>query len=148
MKRENISKIEARKMLKKDDNERRKWSLFLYGIDTSDASLYDVVLHIDNLKVADAVDILADIVERPCFQTTSKSIKMLDDLVLAAKAEVALIEKFPNVKVTSKEGAVYINFQGPVPHEDKVAVQVKDMLMNIDGIKTVRTNLSPAIPKE
>jgi len=41
---------ECRRILKKDDDERRKWSLNLYGIDTSDASLYDVVLHIDNLK--------------------------------------------------------------------------------------------------
>lgn len=141
MKRENIPKIVARNILKKGDNERRKWSLYLYGIDTSDASLDDVVLHIDNLKVDDAVDILADIAERPCFQTTSESKKMLDNLVLAAKAEVALIEKFPNIKVTSKEGIVYVKFQGPLSHEDKVVVQVKDLLKNIDGIKTVRTNL-------
>ena len=35
-------------------------------------SLYDIVLHIDNLKVDDAVEILADIAQRPCFQTTRR----------------------------------------------------------------------------
>jgi len=146
--RENVSDEEARRILKKDDNERRKWSLYLYGIDTSDASLYDVILHIDNLKVDDAADILVDIAKRPCFQTTSESKKMLENLVLAAKAEVALIEKFPNIEVTSKEGIVNVDFQEPLSHEDKVIVQVQDLLKNIDGIKTVKTNLKPAIPKE
>ena len=55
MRREHISEKEARHILKKDDEERRKWSMYLYGIDTNNASLYDIVLHIDNLGVDDAV---------------------------------------------------------------------------------------------
>ena len=68
MRREHISKKEARHILKKDDEERRKWSMYLYGIDNRDPALYDIVLHIDNLKVDDAVEILADIAQRSCFQ--------------------------------------------------------------------------------
>ena len=55
MRREHISEKEARHILKKDDEERRKWSMYLYGIDTNNPSLYDIVLHIDNLGVDDAV---------------------------------------------------------------------------------------------
>lgn len=139
--RENTSEKEARRILKKDDDERRKWSLNLYGIDTSDASLYDVVLHIDNLKADDAVDILIDIAKRPCFQTTSDSKTTLDNLVLAAKAKAALIDKFPDIEVTIKEGIAYIVFQGPVSNEEEIAVQVKDILKDIDGIKEIRLNL-------
>ncbi|MGD0828638.1 MAG: cytidylate kinase-like family protein, partial [Desulfobaccales bacterium] len=43
MKREKISAEEARRILQKDDEERRKWSKHLYGIDTWDPSLYDLV---------------------------------------------------------------------------------------------------------
>jgi len=141
MQRENISEKAALAILKKDDHERRKWSGYLYGIDTSDASLYDVVLHVDNLKVDDAVDILVDLARRPCFQTTSESKKIVDNLVLAAKCKTALIDESPGVAVTSKEGIIYLDFQGPLSYEARAATQVKDLLRGIDGIKEVRSNL-------
>ena len=39
MERKNIDAQEARDILEKDDEERRKWSQRLYGIDTADPSL-------------------------------------------------------------------------------------------------------------
>ena len=93
MHRENISEKEARYTLKKDDEERRKWGLNLYGIDTWDARLYDVVLHINSLKVDDAVESLSKIAQRPCFQTTTESKNMLDGLVRAAKAQGGLVNE-------------------------------------------------------
>jgi cytidylate kinase len=47
-------------MLKEDDDEWRRWSLSLYGMDTLNCSLYDAVLHINSLTVADVVDVLCD----------------------------------------------------------------------------------------
>ena len=41
MKRANISAEQARLLLKKDDEERRKWGMFLYDIDLFDSSLYN-----------------------------------------------------------------------------------------------------------
>ena len=55
MRRESISEQEARFILKKDDEERRKWGIALYGADTWDAKLYDLVFHIDTMSVDDAV---------------------------------------------------------------------------------------------
>jgi len=46
MEREHISSKEALHILKKDDEQRRKWSRRLYGIDTRDPGLYDLVLRI------------------------------------------------------------------------------------------------------
>ena len=77
MKREQISEKEARHILKKDDEERRKWGMHLYGIDTKDPALYDIVLLVDNLGVDDAVEILSDMAKRSCFQTTSESKRSL-----------------------------------------------------------------------
>ena len=57
VRRENISKEKALYILKKDDDERRKWGLRVYGIDTWDSRLYDMVLHIQNLTVDDATEI-------------------------------------------------------------------------------------------
>jgi cytidylate kinase len=85
MERENISEEKARKLLYRIDIERRKWSMYLYGIDTNATELYDVILHIDCLHVDGAVDFIYDLAKRPCFQTTPESQKKLRELLDAAK---------------------------------------------------------------
>ena len=85
MEREKISEEKARKLLYKIDAERRKWSMYLYGIDTNATELYDVLLHIDCLQVDGAIDFIYELAKRPCFQTTPESQKKLSELLEAAK---------------------------------------------------------------
>ncbi len=86
MERENISEEKARKLIYNIDVERRKWSMYLYGIDTNATELYDLVLHIDCLGVDDAVDFIHDVAKRPCFQTTPESQNKLKEMLASAKA--------------------------------------------------------------
>ena len=65
MKRENISAAEARHILKKDDDERRRWSIQIFGVDTWDPMLYDMVLHIKSIKVDDAVELILQAAKLP-----------------------------------------------------------------------------------
>lgn len=143
MKREHITEEEARFLLVKDDEERRKWSLNLYGIDTKDSSLYDVVLHIDNLKVNDAVEILTDIAKRPCFQTTQGSQKILKDYYLAAKAQNALFSEIPSFDVKCKDSVIYVNIETDLSLEEDMIDKVNNILKNIDEIKEIRVIVNP-----
>jgi len=143
MRREKISEKEARYILKKDDEERRKWSMYLYGIDTNDSSLYDLVLHIDNLKVNDAVDILADMARRPCFQTTQESLVKINDFHLAAKAHGAIFDRFPSAEVKCKNAVVYVKIETSLSLEEAVIDTIHHMLGDIAGIKEVRINVVP-----
>lgn len=86
MKRENVSEEKARKLLHQIDAERKQWSLYLHGIDTNATELYDIVLHIDNLRVEDAIEFIYGLAQRPCFQTTFETKKKLKNMLLAAKA--------------------------------------------------------------
>jgi cytidylate kinase len=140
MKRENISAEEARLLLVKDDEERRKWSLHLYGIDTKDSSLYDVVLHIDNLMVNDA---LTDIAKRPCFQTTQESQSIIKDYYLAAKARNTLADEIPSLEVECKNAVIFVNIETDLALEADMIDKVKNMLKDIDGIKEIRVNVNP-----
>jgi len=85
MERENVSEDDARKLLYKIDVERRKWSMYLYGIDTNETELYDIVIHIDTIDVDSAVEILYDMARRPCFQTSTALQKKVKDLLDAAR---------------------------------------------------------------
>ncbi len=86
MEREDVTEEKARKLLYNIDSERKKWNMYLYGIDPTATELYDIVLHIDNLQVDDAVEFLCEISKYPCFQSTPDSQKKLKELLLAAKA--------------------------------------------------------------
>ncbi len=148
MRREDISEDKARYILKKDDDERRKWSLSLYGIDTADPSLYDMVIHIKRLTVDDAVEILADVAQRPCFQPTPESRRILDDLLIAARAHVMLVDHAPTAKVTCKNGHVYVSMSASLSHKERIAAQVNDLLKDVVGIREITTNIEPTVTED
>ncbi|MDY6904542.1 MAG: cytidylate kinase-like family protein [Thermodesulfobacteriota bacterium] len=143
MRRENISEKEAHRILTKDDEERQKWSMNLYGIDTKDINLYDISLHIDNLQVNDAVEILSDIARRPCFQTTEQTRKMINDAYLAAKAHSVIYGKIPAAEVNCKDSIIYVNIETDLSLENEFTDKAKNLLKDMDGIKEVRVNIIP-----
>ncbi len=99
MKREGCSKATALYNLKKDDDERRRWSLQLYGKDAWDSRLYDMVFCVDTLTVDDIVDILSKTVRKKQFQETEESIAQLQERVLLAKIYAMLTPISPGAKV-------------------------------------------------
>ena len=134
MKRENISAGEARRILLKDDEERRKWSLKLYGTDTWDPSLYDLLINIQCIKVDEAVDIIKCAVKGSCFQSTPEGQRLVDEMSLAARIEAALVQEIPSVKVEIKEGEIFINLRGALREDKELMSRVKRLAANIAGI--------------
>jgi cytidylate kinase len=87
MKRENVSKEDAVQLVKKVDEERTKWSLKLYGIDTWDTRLYDLVINIGKITLDHAVDLICQTVEIKAFQPTTESQKQIEKLAREALLE-------------------------------------------------------------
>lgn len=138
MKREDISYDKARQVLVKDDQERRKWAQHLYGIDTRDSSLYDLVVHIDKFGVDDAVDIIAHALNRPCFQTTPESKAMLDNMVLCSKIESQLANSYPGAKCAVQERVAHISIRETPSKKEKINNHVRELLKDekeIDGVE-------------
>jgi cytidylate kinase len=88
VKREGISAEKAREIIMRDDEERRKWALYLYGADAWDATLYDLVIHLKAITVDDAVTVISNVAGLPGFQTTPESQQAIDNLVEAARMEM------------------------------------------------------------
>jgi cytidylate kinase len=135
MKRENISAAEARHILKKDDDERRRWSLQIFGGDTWDPMLYDLVIHTKSITVDDAVDLIRCAVRLPHFQTTPPSQKILDDQTLAARIQAALVEEFPTATVSARDGEIFVDIKGSLAEEQEVIAKVKRVAANVAGIE-------------
>jgi len=90
MERDSRSREDALSYLQKEDDRRRKWSSYFYGIDTWDSSLYDLVIHIKKLDADDAVNIICDTVKLKRFQTTPESQKELEKMALMAQLHAKL----------------------------------------------------------
>jgi len=91
VKREGISAEKAREIILRDDEERRKWASYLYGADSWDATLYDLIIHLKTITVDDAVELIIQARQLPVFQTTSESQAAIDSLVEATRLETEAV---------------------------------------------------------
>jgi cytidylate kinase len=146
MDRDGISRKEAIRFLKRIDEQRKTWSRTLYGMDTSDAGLYDLVIHIYKISVEDAADIVCHTVGLKRFQTTAESQAEMDDLVLAAVVKVALIKLKPDIEAIAKNGKVTIHTTAHESQEVRLIGEIKDVVKKIPGVKEVLVQVSPVLP--
>ncbi len=143
MERENISAEEALYILKKDDHERRQWGLRVFGVDTWDPSLYDMVIHIHKITVDSAVDIICNAVVSERFKATAESEKALSDLVLASRVKAALVSTCPSVRVSAKEGVIFVDTMvGPAVAEPLVQ-ELRSLANEVQGVKKVTISVTP-----
>lgn len=145
MDREKVSRQEALDTIKKDDEERRKWTQNLYGVDPWDSSLYDLVVHIHKFTVDDAVKMIYDTVSLNQFKTTRESQKKMDDLALASRIKAFLIEKHFDASVLSEFGNILIYAKGDDRLIGRIDEAMKNLPENIEGINNIEIhqNISP-----
>ncbi len=138
MRREKCTEEEARYLLTKDDEERRRWSMALYGRDTWNCSLYDMVLHIDTLQVADVVDILEGVVRKGLFDASPESITLLRKRALLANIHAKVVSSSPHVIVTLNDEVVTLtNLDGGLKNDGEQRRKMAEMLIATYGLKDV-----------
>jgi cytidylate kinase len=143
MKRMKISEEEARYILSKDDDERRRWSLYLYGFDTHDPGLYDLLIHTRSITVQEAVEVILHAAALKSFQVTPESKRILDDLALSAEVEAAMIRDFPSIRTVARSGEVHVTVESPSTLRRKLAPMITDKVKKIEGVKKVEINFIP-----
>jgi cytidylate kinase len=142
--REKISEDKAIKNIKKIDEQRRKWSLFLYGIDTWDSSLYDLVIHIKKLTTDDAADLICNTVLLDHFKTTDESRKQIEGLALAASVRAALFSFHPHIETMADNGIVDIVAKvSEYQNKPDISKELIKRAEAVKGVKSVRIHLEP-----
>lgn len=142
---EGVSRETAIETLKRDDEEREKWSMALYGVDTSDATLYDMVIHLFKIAVDDAIDIICHTAQLPPFKADSASQSSLDDLVLRAQVASAIVDKWPLAQVTAHQGRVIVLVEAPLAHETRISAEVSELLEDLPQIQSLRVRVRPPL---
>jgi cytidylate kinase len=142
MEREGISHDEAVALIKKDDAERRKWSESMYGVDTSDPILYDLVIHVRKISTDDAAELICHAAQLPKFKTTPESQKAMDDLVLASEVRTTLIEIKPDIEVFVRDGRVVLGASAFIMRDPELIRELERIVRGIPGVKDVSVKSS------
>lgn len=138
MEREGVSREDAARMIRKDDEQRLKWSRYLYGIDSSDPSLYDLVIHIKRLSVSDAADIICEAVKRKSFESDEASVKAIYNIALAAEIRAAIVEIMHEVNVSAQDGFVRISCKAGDIDTESLRNELVKRAFSVRGVKDVK----------
>lgn len=141
MKREKVSHQKAAQIIRKDDEERRKWSLSLYGVDQHDSHLYDLVINTHRISVDDAVDVICRLAQSEGFQATKESQQVMENLALAAAVRCHLIGLKPDIEVTADDGVVLIKTAAYTIYQATLEREIQHLAMAVEGVKEVQVEL-------
>jgi len=120
------------------DEDRRKWTRFLYGVDWTDASLYDLVLNLEQMTLVEACDAICLLAQSYCFQATQETQAELDNLALASSVKASLAvnpdSSDMQFEVAARAGAVSIKGDIDRPTQAK---KIRSFVGSIPGVRTV-----------
>jgi cytidylate kinase len=133
--------MDPKDIIRKEDEKRRQWSMALYGIDTADPALYDLVVHVGKFTIEDAAGLICYAAQSTQFQTTPQSQAALDDLLVAARAKAVIVNAWPGVKVTAHQGKVVVHTEATLIQEDQVRRRITEAAQAVDGVKEVRVRV-------
>ncbi|MBI5477512.1 MAG: cytidylate kinase family protein [Deltaproteobacteria bacterium] len=130
---------EAEAHVRRVDEERARWTRFLYDIDWNSPLLYDLVINLEGMSVETACGVVRATASQPEFQPTVASRKALRDLTLACRVRAALARNEATarleVEVAADDGVVTL--QGNLRDEEQ-ATTVQTIVGQVSGVAAVR----------
>ncbi len=85
-----LSYTAARDYIRKVDQERVRWTKFIYGVDWRDPANYDLVINLADMSIASACAMVAAVAKLPPYRSTEVVRKKLRDFALACRVKLAL----------------------------------------------------------
>jgi hypothetical protein len=138
MKKKNLGREQALRVLKREDHQRNAWSRYYYD-------LYDLVIHISKMRVDDAADVICETVTKPRFKTSFESQQAIEDLALAAEIKAALYDDYPGCEVVAERKSVEIYARFTVHTDTMIADKIKAKVLKMDGVSSVTVILIPSV---
>jgi cytidylate kinase len=134
-----MNQADALSYIQKMDQDRQKWTQYLYGVDWGDPSLYDLVLNLESLDIEGACAVISQMANERCFAETAESQAAMDDLTLASRVRANLAvdprTSHLEVEVRARGGAVTIS--GKLTVSDQAA-DLRTVLGQVPGVKDVQ----------
>jgi len=140
---ESLNERAAQKRVAQEDEKRKRWTLYLFGVSPWDKSLYDIFLPMDATSVDDAVAMIAEHAARPPVRTTAAAQKAVKNFLLTARVQLALAQKGHEVglDVSSDDGVVTLTINRSVVRLEHLKDELRGAVLAVPGAKDVKTTI-------
>ena len=139
MARDNFTIEQAREHIRQVDEERSRWTRFVYGKNLRDPELFDLSINLDRVSSPTACAMLKNIAEQPEFQPTPESLATVENLYLSTKVLVALLTdsstRTLEIGATAERG--HITLEGPFLEGSDFA-KVLEVARAVAGVSDVQ----------
>ena len=134
---------EAERRIERDDLACAEWTKFLFDLGPWDKSLYDSFLPMQSMSVAEAVDTLCDYAHRPAVERTKEASKALAECRLAARVNMALVEKGHDTDVSCQDGQVTILIRKHTMRLQRLQAELEAIAKEVPGVKAATARPGP-----
>jgi len=139
-----MSEKAAAKSIYGEDVGRTRWTAYLFQKDPWDASLYDILVPLDEKTVDDVSVLVCNHVRKDdTIQPNEASLKAVEDFCLASQVEVALAKEGHGVSVSSKDGRVLLSINKHVIMPSRLEEELKKIVSKIPGVSKIEMKLRP-----
>ena len=145
--REAISKRAAHRMMKRDDENRRRWTEYLFEAGPWDKRLYDLKIPMHTTSVEEAAGMICENAQKEPLATTLESRKAMEDFVLEAQVNIALVEKGHDVDVSAVDGDVTVLIKEHVLRVEHLKSELKEIVDAVPGVTGTEVRLGPKVKR-
>jgi cytidylate kinase len=152
MEHQGLSRQAADQYIKDVDENRIRWTRFIYGVDLQNPQIYDVLINLEKMSIPSACDIVVEAAKKPEFQITEKVRTELADFALACRVKVMLAthpaSRGLDLEVTARGGDIRISGEVPKPvmlthASSRWENELTHISKSVDGVRMVELSIQP-----
>jgi cytidylate kinase len=138
-----MDRQKAEKYIQQVDQDIEKWIHVVYGRDIDDPKLYELILNLENMSLANASMALCSMAELPDFRPTPASLQAMDNHYLSAQSRLRLAlndrTADADLTVSANDGIVTVTY---MPRQSQVAKFIPEVLSELKGVKEILVTMA------
>ena len=152
MERQGLTRQAAEQYIHDVDDNRIRWTRFMYNVDVRDSALYDLIINLESMSIQTACFAIAEVAKQPEFAVTESVRARLADFALACRVKVALAtnpaSRGLDLEVTADRGIVSILGEVPQPimlthASSRWEQELTQIARSVEGVQRVDLNIQP-----
>jgi hypothetical protein len=152
MERQGLTRQAAEQYIHDVDDNRVRWTRFMYNVDVRDSALYDLIINLESMSIQTACYAICEVAKQPEFVITESVRQRLVDFALACRVKVALAtnpaSRGLDLDVTADRGIVSIVGDVPQPimlthASSRWEQEITRIAKSVEGVQRVELNIQP-----
>jgi len=147
-----LSHQAAEQYIKDVDENRIRWTRFMYDVDLRDPQIYDILINLEKMSIPSACDVVVEAAQKPEFEITADVQMQIADFALACRVKVSLAthpaSRGLDLEVNASDGNVEIFGEVPQPimlthASSRWENELTQIVKTVDGVRRVDLNIRP-----